>query len=49
MVLNQRRLSEQGIHVKEERDEEYAAGKPAKAEKYLKSLDGEWRWPLWIN
>nr|KAF6456651.1 hypothetical protein HJG63_007219 [Rousettus aegyptiacus] len=39
LVLNQRRLSEQGIHVKEEWGEEYAVGKPEKAEKYLKSLD----------
>lgn len=43
MVLNQKKLFEQGIHVKEEWDQEYGPGKPEKAGKHLKSLHGEWR------
>ncbi|KAM5279183.1 uncharacterized protein CFAP92 isoform 2-T2 [Hipposideros larvatus] len=38
LVLNQKRLSEQGIHVKEDWDQKYAPGKPEKAGKHLKSL-----------
>nr|XP_031326888.1 uncharacterized protein KIAA1257 homolog isoform X9 [Camelus dromedarius] len=41
LVLSQRRLSEQGIHVKEESHQEHLPGKPEKAGKGLKSVPAE--------
>uniref|UniRef100_A0A8C3X7S5 Cilia and flagella associated protein 92 (putative) n=1 Tax=Catagonus wagneri TaxID=51154 RepID=A0A8C3X7S5_9CETA len=47
LVLSQRRLSERGIHVKEESRQEHTPGKPEKAIKSLKTLQGEWSRPWW--
>ncbi|XP_013845566.2 uncharacterized protein KIAA1257 homolog isoform X3 [Sus scrofa] len=41
LVLSQRRLSEQSIHIKEELHQEHTPGKPEKAIKSLKTLQAE--------
>lgn len=49
LVLSQRRLSEQGVHVKEEQCQDHAPEKLEKPRRSLKPAHGEWRRPSWAR
>lgn len=49
LVLSQRRLSEQGVHVKEEQCQDHAPEKLEKPRRSLKPAHGERRRPSWAR